>query len=148
MKHSNDYQFGDWTNFGDCSVYHGQLWIKNATVDNTDDFAECVETLHYDALGENQILVVCGSIYMPDDRDKVKSALDVIGKTPSQANWIDKALAFHAYGGSDEESMGGQTVVQLGSKVIEGYSGNTLEADTILHGNTNLSKYIRENFLK
>lgn len=147
MRQNNDYQFGDWTNFGDCSVYGGQLWIKNATVDNTDDFAECVETLHYEALGENQVLVVCGSIYIPDDQQKVKSALDIIGKSPSQANWIDKALAFHAYGGSEKDTYGGETVVQLGSKVIENYLGDYQDADIVLHGNTNLRKYIRENFL-
>jgi hypothetical protein len=147
------YQIGEWTNFGDISPWHGQLWIKNAFVDNTDDFAEVVEIIGpYDleSLAYNQLMIIQGSIYIPlHDEAKVESALDVIGKTPSLATWIDLALAFHAYAGVEYDF---EEVVQVGANLDlkrrqELYNGSANEADIILHGNTKIENYLRKNQL-
>jgi len=146
------YQLNEWTNFGDVSPEHGQLWIKDATVDSDQDFAECVE-VHAGrdvGLAENQYMVRRGSIYMPiDDRKKVESALDVIGCTPSLATWIDKALAFHAYHGVDMDTFGGFEIVQVGKTIDDlNASGTTCDdPDVILHGNASIGKYLADNAL-
>jgi hypothetical protein len=145
MKH----HINTWTNFGDVSPWHGQLWINNACVDNDSDFAEVVEIIgpsDLESLAYNQLLIIQGSIYMPlDDRDKVKSALDIVGKTPSLATWIDLALAFHAYHGIDQYQ---QEVVQIGSKLdLKGMWGFVEESDIVLHGNAKIENYLTNNQL-
>ena len=148
------YQVGEWTNFGDVSPWHGQLWIKNAFVDSTEDFAECVQTIGpgvLECLADNQLLIEVGSIYMPlHDKAKVKSALDVIGKTPSLATWIDLALAFHAYWGMERDSWNGATVLQIGTELDTTClrSGvDPMESDIVLHGNNKLQNYLAKTYL-
>ena len=141
------FNFGDWTNFGDVSPYHGQLWIKDARVDNDSDFAECVEIINASEFGgaDNVYMITRGSIYIPDDKTKRKSALDCIDKTPSLATWIDLALAFHAYHGVEPDTWGGITNVQIG-KAKE--ARNTISIDVVLHGNASIRRYIEKEFLQ
>jgi len=138
------YTHNEWTNFGDISPWHGQLWVKNAHVDNTDDFAECIEIIGpgYLGLSDNQLMIVHGSIYMPiDDPERVKSALDCTGDTPSMANWITLMLAFHAYYGIEPDAYFPQEIVQIGK------SEGGLTADVILHGNAKIENYLKREVL-
>lgn len=145
------YEINNWTNFGDVSPDHGQLWICDAYPDSTQDFAECVEIIGGSDIGlaDNQYRIQRGSIYMPlDDARKVASALGVIGKTSSLATWIDKALAFHAYHGADPDYHGFE-IVQHGKRLDDWTaSGTTCDApDVVLHGNASLTKYLAQNWL-
>lgn len=143
---TTNYDYGTWTNFGDISPYHGQLWINNATVDNDSDYAECVEIINcreHDG-PENCYRITCGTIYIPDDKTKRESALGVIGETPSLATWIDLALAFHAHAGVEADTYGGITIVQFGKTQD---SRETVDPDLVLHGNCKVSKYIRNEYL-
>lgn len=141
------YTHNDWTNFGDVSPWHGQLWIRDAFVDSTDDFAEVIEIIgpgSFQGLADNQILIVRGSIYIPiDDKAKVANALDCIGKTHSLATWIDLALAFRAYHGIDPDIYCPQEVVQVGA--ID--TGEGLPADVVLHGNASIKSYLKKEVL-
>ena len=145
------YKVGEWTNFGDVSPWHGQIWIKNAFADSTEDFAECVQTIgsmEIECLADNQLLIEVGSIYMPlHDSAKVKSALDVIGKTPSLATWIDLALAFHAYSGIEVDY---QHVIQIGKELdttCQRIGADTTDSDIVLHGNAKIKNYLSTNYL-
>jgi hypothetical protein len=141
-----------WTNYGDVNPWHGQLWIKDAYADSTEDSAECVEIISpcdFEALADNQLLIMTGSLYIPlHDTEAMKQRLDVIGKTPSLANWVDYALASHAYGGIEKDS---ETVAQFSKEV--GDSGSyrhyvdPMESDIVLHGNKTALAYIEDNFL-
>ena len=145
------YKVGEWTNFGDLSPWHGQLWIKNAFVDSTEEFAECVQIIgssELECLADNQLLIEVGSIYMPlHDSAKVKSALDVIGKTTSLADWIDFALAFHAYWGIERDCA---TVLQIGKRLdttCQCIGADTMDSDIVLHGNNKLQNYLAKTYL-
>ena len=143
-----NYQVNDWTNFGDVNVEHGQLWIKNAFSDSTEDFAECVRIFSASEFGgpDNVYVIERGSIYIPlDDAEKVKSALDVIGKSLSCATWIDLALAFEAYHGIELDAWGGREVVSVGKPED---AKESVDVDKVLRGNASIRKYLRENYLQ
>ena len=149
------YKVGEWTNFGDVSPWHGQIWIKNPPVESAyiplEDFAECVQTIgsmEIECLADNQLLIEVGSIYIPlHDKSKVESALDIIGKTPSLATWIDLALAFHAYSGVEVDY---QHVIQIGKGLdttCQRIGAGTMDSDIVLHGNAKIKNYLSANYL-
>lgn len=146
------YQINDWTNFGDVSPEHGQVWIRDATVDSDQDFAECVEIIAGRDVGlaDNQYMIWRGSIYIPlHDSERMTAALECIGKTPSLATWIDKAMAFHAYAGMDQDTFGGFEIVQVGKRLDDWTAAGTTctEPDKVLHGNASIMKYLAREYL-
>lgn len=143
----NNYELKDWTNFGDISPEHGQLWVKGAHVDNTEDFAEVVEIrCATDFGGPDNVYIICGgSIYIPlDDETKMESALDCICVSPSQATWIDKMLGCEAYSGIDTDSM---QIVSVGKVTDTDAMPHGWEVETQLHGNRSISKWLAKEYL-
>lgn len=141
----------DWQNLGDVNPEHGQLWIKPGG----DDYAEYVETIgpgDLESLGDNQLLILRGSIYFsPDHWQAALECCDALNGRAGPPDYLDVARAFHAYHGGDLDTWGGETVVQVGR--APGDAGSWRHhvepraADVVLHGNAKIARYIRAEIL-
>ena len=140
------YGLAEYENFGDVSPQHGQTWIRYGG----DDYADCVEILSGSDVGlaDNQYMIRRGSVYFsPWAWDSAMSCCDTgIYGPPTYA---DIAYAFNAYQGIDLDTWGGFEIVQIGAKPDDFCArGTTCDSpDKILHGNTCIEKYLRENWL-
>lgn len=138
----------DYVNFGDVSVNHGQVWIKD---DGDDDFARVV-TIHSGSdvgLADNQYMIECGSIYF--DPNNWISALSGCGQESriGPPEFLEIAYGFYCYRGFDRDTFGGFEIVQIGKTLDDWTARGTScdDPDKILHGNASIDKYLREEFL-
>ena len=61
----NQWQHNNWNNFGDISSEYGQTWILDATVDNTQDFAECVKIMPASEFGgPDNVYIIEKGVYL------------------------------------------------------------------------------------
>ena len=130
-------------NFGDVSPEHGQTWLAYGDT----DYANCVEVMSGADIGlaDNQYRIESGSIYFsPSHWD---SALDVIGcDRIGPPTYDEVALAFHAFAGFDEYWF--RVIVQIGAKPDDWTARQDApKADTVLHGNTKISRYLERFWL-
>ena len=136
-----------YTNFGDVSISHGQVWIAN---DGDSDFAPVVET-HSGAdigLADNQYRIERGTIYFSSDNWNAAMqccGIDRIGPP----DFLEIAYAFYAYQGFDRDCYGGFEIVQVGKTLDDWTAAGTTchDPDTVLHGNARIEKYLAENYL-
>jgi hypothetical protein len=135
-----------WNYCGDINIEHGGYFWRE---DGADDYVLCVRvTPCSDAGGpDNMFWIEHGSIYLPDDAEKRKRALDCCGwiddaATTTRAQLVD---AFLAYYGSDTDA---QTVVRVGPKQDGRREWNDeTQPDKVLRSNASLENYVRNNFL-
>jgi hypothetical protein len=137
----------EWNYCGDISLaYGGYFWRE----DGSDDYVLCVHVQPCsDADGpDNLFWIEQGSIYMPEDADKRRRALEVCGwgkeEKPSRAMLVE---AFLAYGSFDLDCMNGRRVVRFGPAQPARREFGDIEPDVILRANANLEKYVKNNFL-
>lgn len=113
----------DWIYRGDLNVECGGFWILD---EGDDDFVTVAELVPVSDMGgpDNLFILVRGSIYLPLEEDKRKSALDTIGwfdqSNPDPAHYrmclID---AFRAYHGIEQDVWNGETVIRVGPEAGE-----------------------------
>ena len=135
-----------WNFNGDVNLEYGGFFWRE---DGADDYVLAVRvTPCVDAGGpDNLFHIEQGSIYMPTDPAKRKSALACCGyemETATRSMMVD---AFMAYGGIERDSMNGEQVVQIGQKQELEREGWNPEPDYVLRGNASLEKFVRANFL-
>ena len=129
-----------WVNMGDVSPEHGQLWIKYGG----EDYAECVEVLTDNVLnlGSNQYMINRGTIYFNSSTwNNAMQCFDSGIYGPPE--YLEVAYMFNAYSGMELDSYDGSEIIQVG-KDSDCEDSNP---DIVLHGNTSISKYIKDNFL-
>ncbi len=141
----------DYVNFGDISIDHGQVWIKD---DGDSDFAPVVEVSSGADIGlaDNQYMIECGSIYFsPDNWNMMLGYLAwVSADRIGPPEFLDMANAYYGYSGFDRDTWGGFRIVQVG-KTLDDWtaSGTSCDApDTILHGNASIEKYLQSEYLE
>lgn len=137
----------DWTNHGDVSPEHGQLWLK---AESGDDFASVVEVLTGSEIGlaDNQYLIVSGSVYMGNDKT-IESAIECTGYPEQEKReFLNVAESVVRYAGFDSDAMNPQTVVQVGKNPDPFTTPyDPTEPDVVLHGNASIARYIESEFL-
>jgi hypothetical protein len=138
-----------WHYSGDINLEHGGYFWKE---DGADDYVLAVRVTPCNDAGglDNMYWVEQGSIYLPNDSEKRKRALDCCGwintDKPSRAMLID---AFLAYQGMEPDCVAGTTIVSIG-KPEEGRSGwnDRTVPDVQLRRNATLRNYVRREFLR
>ena len=138
-----------WNYCGDVNIEHGGYFWKE---DGADDYVLCVRvTPCSDAGGPgNMFWIEQGSVYLPADEAKRKSALSCCGwdnvDKPSRATLVD---AFMAYQGIEPDCYAGSTTVRIGPKQECRFEWNPkMEIDVQLRGNASLERYVRKEFLR
>jgi hypothetical protein len=135
-----------WNYSGDINLEYGGLFWRE---DGADDYVLAVEvTPCSDAGGPNNLYwVAVGSIYLPKDEERRKSALACIGITTDKPSRWELVEAFRAYHGIERDSMNGDNVVQIG-KDEEGHRGfDPITVTHRLRGNASLKRFVRREFL-
>lgn len=150
----------DWNYSGDMNLEHGGFFWK---VTPGDDFAEAVEVIPHSDVGGPDCMwwVHKGSIYLPEDMDKRRSALACCGYSLTDTGDVEDGTgtvysldtldgmtllvdAFNAYHGIERDHV--DTVVQIG-KLTDYDPDPVAEPDVILRGNAKLRNYVRRAFL-
>lgn len=136
----------EWTYHGDMNVENGGFWIKD---EGDADYVNAAELIPCADAGGPEGLYVLerGSIYMPEDSAKRKAALDCVGVSVEEATRYDLAYAFKAYWGIERQVYGGETVIRVGKAEESGAGGWSPEPDVIKPWNTNLRRFIEEEYL-
>ena len=135
-----------WKYSGDINLQEGGFFWRE---DDAEDYVLAVRvTPCSDAGGpDNLFHIESGSIYLPPEPAKRKSALDCIGADIATANRDEIIYAFMAYAGLDGQN---QTVVRIGPPDPffndRGGAWNPTP-DTILRANRSLDRYVRAEFL-
>jgi hypothetical protein len=136
-----------WNFNGDINLEYGGFFWRE---DGADDYVRAVRiTPCSDAGGpDNLFHVEQGSIYMPLDAAKRKSALSVCGyeneANPSRSMLVDSFMAYH---GIDRDSMNGEQVVRIGKAQELARDGWNPEPDFVLRGNSSLERFVKGQFL-
>lgn len=135
-----------WNYDGDIDLKCGGLFWKE---DGADDYVLAVEvTPCSDAGGPDNLFVITeGSISLPTDPEKVKSALATIGQTPEHATRRDLVAAFKAYHGIEAGGhYSGGYAVRIGPPFWSGQGWNP-KPDRVLRANAKLANYVKREFL-
>lgn len=136
-----------WNFNGDVNLEYGGFFWRE---DGADDYvcAVCVTPCVNGGGPDNLFHIEQGSLYMPADPAKRKSALSTCGyenePNPSRSMLVD---AFMAYGGIERATFNGEQVVQIGKKQELEREGWNPEPDHVLRGNASLEKFVKANFL-
>jgi hypothetical protein len=136
-----------WNYNGDINLVHGGYFWRE---DGSDDYILCVRVQPCSDAGgpDNLFWIERGAVYMPDDPDKRRQALQVCGwekeEKPCREMLVD---AFLSYGNFDRDSMNGTTVIRFGPAQPASREFGTIEPNVILRANASLKKYIKNNFL-
>ncbi len=135
-----------WNYNGDVNLREGGFFWRE---DDSDNYVLAVRvTPCRDAGGPcNLFDIESGSIYLPLEPAKRKSALDVCGydlETATRSQFVDAFMAYHGIDGGDE------TVIRIGPPDPffndRGGAWNP-KPDTILRANRSLERYVHDNFL-
>lgn len=134
----------DFKNFGDISPEHVQTWIRYGDA----DYAEVVEIMSGRDVGlaDNQYEIRTGSIYFSPTHWNY--ALGICDVRIGPPEYWEVASSFNCYHGFDED-YNSQTVVQIGKKIddLTLHGTRREDPDIVLHGNSSISKYLKENYL-
>jgi hypothetical protein len=134
-----------WHYSGDINIEHGGLFWRE---DGAEDYVLAVQvTPCSDAGGpDNMFWVEAGSIYLPSDPERRKSALDCIGADSANPTRWELVEACHAYNGLEEDE---RRVVQIGRTANRACSGfGDLAPDNVLRANASLERFVRREFLR
>jgi hypothetical protein len=134
-----------WKYSGDINLEYGGLFWRE---DGADDYVLAVQvTPCSDAGGPNNLYwVEVGSIYLPEDEKRRKSALDCIGVTSDKPKRAELVEAFLAYNGLDVD-YDGRHVVQIGKPEKARHDFGSVSVTDQLRGNASLTRFVRRNFL-
>lgn len=135
-----------WKYSGDINLEYGGLFWRE---DGADDYVLAVQvTPCSDAGGPNNLFwVEVGSIYLPNDYEKRRRALDCIGVHPNEATRYSLVEAFLAYSGI-EADYDGRHVVQIGKAESASREWGGTEVTDQLRGNASLTRFVRKSFLQ
>ena len=136
-----------WNYCGDVSLaYGGYFWRE----DGADDYVLCVRVQPCSDAGgpDNLFWIEQGSIYMPDEADKRRRALQCCGYenevNPPRAMLVD---AFIYYQGIEMDCRNGSTVVRFGPPQPANREFGEMKPDVILRANASLKNYVKNNYL-
>jgi hypothetical protein len=135
-----------WHYSGDNNLENGGLFWRE---DGADDYVCAVQvTPCTDAGGpDNLFWIEVGSIYLPKDEAKRKSALSYIGSSPDSCTREELVYAFQAYFGIERDCWNGSNVVQIGKAQEGRREFGALEVTHKLRGNASLERFVRRSFL-
>lgn len=136
-----------WNYSGDVDIRQGGLFWRE---DDADDYVLAVRITPCSEGGgpDNLYYIENGSLYLPNDFVKRKSALGVIGVEPGYETRAQLVEAFVAYHGIDHSYDDGEYVVQLSAKQETPRNGWSPQPDKVLRGNASLKKFVRNKFLR
>jgi hypothetical protein len=114
----------------------------------TDDYVILVRvTPCSDAGGPSNLYAVeIGSIYLPEDADKRKRALDCCGwindaDKATRGQLVEAMMAYHG------QEIDRTTVIRIGKPEDGRNDGWNPAPDVVLRSNASLERYVRNNFL-
>lgn len=137
----------EWQYIGDVNLENGGLFWRE---DGSADYVLAVQVTPASDLGgpENMFHIETGSIYLPEDEAKRKSALDTIGVELGKETRQELVIAFNAYHGIDRDAWNGETWIRIGKPCPYTTPDNwTIEPEFIFHGNSKLKTIVAANHL-
>jgi hypothetical protein len=134
-----------WKYSGDINLEYGGLFWRE---DGADDYVLAVQVTPCSEAGgpDNLYWVEVGSIYLPEDEERRKRALDCIGAASDKPKRAELVYAFLAYHGI-EADCDGRHVVQIGKPEKARNDFGTVSVTDQLRGNASLKRFVRRNFL-
>lgn len=135
----------DWNYCGDVNLRHGGYYWKR---DGGDDYADIVEIIAADNMGgpDNLFLIRRGTVYLPNDQERRKEALECIGVDLADATSATLVDAFMAYHGADCEP--GEEWLAIGRiDPRDDWRGFSMPDDIkTVSEKTSLRGYVRANY--
>lgn len=131
----------EWHYHGDMNVKEGGFWFKES---GYDDHVYYVELIGHDNFGgaANEFTVHRGSIYLGDkDIERIKTKWT--GQPDTERSRYDVIFEQFAYAGGDTDYT---TCLRIGKDKRDQFD-NSRDVDDVLHWNTNLRRYIENEFL-
>lgn len=124
---------------GDMDIEHGGMWLDVSAID--DGYVACIRVTPLGSAAgyDGAYLIENGSIFIPDDKEKLQSIYDCWGNVPKDA--IELAQACEAYHGIEVDSWNG-TIVVRESNAAESF--DSWEANEVL--DTSLADYLTNNY--
>ena len=138
--------------YGDINIEHGGIYLDFAEFKKWGDFCPCVKITNLDsACGFNgAILIECGSIYIPDDKEKRESALSCIGIESGESyNDIQLIDAFESYHGVESDTFTGPIIIQTekdGIMTFEGFEADSHYTEKFHESGLSLREFIETEF--
>jgi hypothetical protein len=137
-----------WRYSGDVDLRHGGSFYKN----DLGHLVGCVRVIPESDMGgpDNIFRIEVGDIFIPEQADRRKSALEFIGADLESPARVDLIHAFGAYEGIEIDSW---SYVQIGFRVDEFWQGEGRgyvlpKIDHKLRSNANLRNFVRRTFLR
>lgn len=142
-----------WEYYGDINIEHGGMFVDLEEFAKWKDFCPIVKVTDLDgAIGfEGAIMIERGSVYIPEDPIKRKSALDIIGTTFEEASPLDIVYAFDAYGGVEQDLYNGLITIQAdkeGPMEFEGWKADKDYTDKYHASGLSLKEFIEREFVR
>lgn len=135
----------DWNYRGDIDLRHGGYYWKR---EGDEDSADIVEIIPADNMGgpDNLFLIRRGSVYLPNDKERRTSALDVIGVDLADATSADLVDAFMAYYGAECDCEEWLAIGRIDPRDVDTFGFSMPDDVKTVSEKTSLRGYVRANY--